>query len=74
MNHVVRMINKKTGIINTIAGNHHTVKGLKNNPTEKDPLKLNLPEISSMDYHQGQLFIPTDLTPEEGDLTVLARH
>jgi hypothetical protein len=71
MNHVVRMINRKSGIIRTIAGNHNCVKGMSNNPKEKDPLKLNLPEISSMDYYDGHLFVPTDLSPEVGDLAVL---
>ncbi len=71
MNHVVRMIHKNSGIISTIAGNHNSVKGMPNDLKEKDPLKLNLPEISSMDYHGGRLFVPTDLTPDEGDLTVL---
>ncbi len=73
-NHVVRMINKKSGIVRTIAGNHDSVKGRKNSPKEKDPLKLNLPEISSMDYFGGQLFVPTDLTDETGDLAVLSRR
>jgi hypothetical protein len=73
MNHVVRMIQKKTGIIRTIAGNPNSVKGMPNDPGEKDPLKLNLPEISSMDYYKGRLFVPTDLSPEEGDLAVLRR-
>ncbi len=72
-NHVVRMIDKKSGVITTIAGRHNSVKGLSNNPDEKDPLKLNLPEISSMDYHDGHLFVPTDLTQEEGDLAILIR-
>lgn len=72
-NHVVRIIHRKSGTITTIAGNHKSIKGKSNNPEEKDPLKLNLPEISSMDYHNGQLFIPTDLTPETGDLAVLRR-
>jgi hypothetical protein len=45
-----------------------------NNPEEKDPLKLNLPEISSMDYYNGQLFVPTDLSPEAGDLAILRRQ
>jgi len=71
MNHVVRMIHKKSGIIRTIAGNHNAVKGKGNDLEEKDPLKLNLPEISSMDYWNGQLFIPTDLSPEVGELAVL---
>lgn len=73
MNHVVRMIHKKSGIIKTVAGNRNSVKGMPNDLREKDPLKLNLPEISSMDYHKGRLFVPTDLTPEEGDLAVLRR-
>ena len=72
-NHVVRMIHKKSGIITTIAGNHNSVEGLSNDPDERDPLKLNLPEISSMDYYDGHLFVPTDLTQEEGDLAVLRR-
>jgi hypothetical protein len=73
MNHVVRMVDRKSGIITTIAGNHNSVKGMSNNAEEKDPLKLNLPEISSMDYYDGQLFVPTDLSPEVGDLAVLKR-
>jgi len=72
-NHVVRMIQRKSGIIRTIAGNHNSVEGRSNNPAEKDPLKLNLPEISSMDYYDRHLFVPTDLSPEAGDLAVLGR-
>lgn len=72
-NHVVRMINKKSNIIETIAGNRNSVKGKSNNLETRDPLSLNLPEISSMDYHDGHLFVPTDITPEEGDLVVLTR-
>ena len=73
MNHVVRMINRKLNIIRTIAGNHHSVAGMSNNPDEKDPLRLNLPEISSMDYWNGHLFVPTDLSPETGELAVLRK-
>jgi hypothetical protein len=73
MNHVVRMVNRKSGIITTIAGNHDSVKGKSNNLKEKNPLKLNLPEISSMDYYDGDLFVPTDLTRETGDLAVLRK-
>ena len=72
-NHVVRMIQKNTNIIETIAGNHEAITGKKNRPAEADPFKLNLPEISSMDYHCGYLFVPTDIAPEEGDLALLAR-
>jgi hypothetical protein len=72
-NHVVRMIHKKSNIVETIAGSRNRVKGKSNNLEEKDPLELNLPAISSMDYHDGYLFVPTDITPEEGDLAVLTR-
>ena len=72
-NHVVRMINRKSGTIITIAGNRNSVKGMSNNLDEKDPFKLNLPEISSMDYYDGQLLVPTDISDETGDLAVLKR-
>jgi hypothetical protein len=72
-NHVVRMIYRKSGIITTIAGKHNSVKGLSNSPKEKDPLKLNLPEISSMDYYDGHLYVPTDITQTDGDLAVLRK-
>ena len=72
-NHVVRMIYKESGIIRTIAGKRNSVEGMSNNPEEKEPLKLNLPEISSMNYHNGRLFIPTDLSSETGDLAVLRK-
>jgi hypothetical protein len=72
-NHVVRMIERKTGIIQTIAGNHENVSERRNDPEQRDPLKLNLPKISSMDYYDGRLFIPTDLTDDLGDLIVLRK-
>ncbi len=72
-NHVVRMIHADSGNIRTIAGNHNSLSGKSNDPEETDPLKLNLPEISSMDYYDDRLFVPTDLTPETGDLVVLRR-
>jgi hypothetical protein len=34
---------------------------------------LSLPAISSMDYHAGELFVPTDLADGSGDLVVLRR-
>jgi len=73
-NHVVRMIQRKTCIIDTIAGKHESVDGKENNSNETDPFKLNLPQISSMDYHNGRLFVPTDITTDTGDLVVLKRH
>jgi sugar lactone lactonase YvrE len=72
-NHVVRMIHRKTGIIQTIAGNQKSVDEKRNEPELRDPLKLNLPKISSMDYYDGRLFIPTDLTDNLGDLIVLRK-
>jgi hypothetical protein len=72
-NYVVRMIRKETGTIETIAGSHSPNEE-KNDPNEKDPLKIRLPKISSMDYHDGRLFVPTDLaTIESGDLVVLRK-
>jgi hypothetical protein len=72
-NHVVRMIHRRTGIIGTIAGKHESIDGKSNNSKEIDPLKLNLPQISSMDYHNGRLFVPTDITTDIGDLIVLKK-
>jgi hypothetical protein len=70
-NHVVRLIDKETGIIETIAGNHENANEESNDPGETDPFKLNLPKISSMDYHSGRLFVPTDLTKDAGDLIIM---
>ncbi len=67
------MIDKKSLTITTIAGKHDSTEGLGNDLAERDPMKLNLPEISSMDYYKGNLFVPTDITSEEGDLAVLRK-
>jgi hypothetical protein len=72
-NHVVRMIEKETGIIRTLAGKYGNDREEQNNPKETDPLRLNLPKISSMDYHNSRLLIPTDITAESGDLIVLRK-
>jgi hypothetical protein len=72
-NDVVRMVHRKTGIIGTIAGDHKNIHEGKNNTNETDPLKLNLPKISSMDYHSDRLFVPTDITSNVGDLIVLRK-
>jgi hypothetical protein len=42
--------------------------------SETNPLNVNLPKISSMDYHGGRLFIPTDLNGASGDLIVLRKR
>lgn len=72
-NRVVRMIERESGIISTIAGRPDGAAEAGNDPTERDPLRLNLPMISSMDYHGGHLFVPTDLVRNSGDLAVLRR-
>ena len=72
-NHVVRMIDGITGVISTIAGTQGADDGRANDPNERDPLRLKLPKISSMDYHGNRLFVPTDLAADSGDLVVLRR-
>ncbi|HVO79689.1 MAG TPA: hypothetical protein VMT28_03100 [Terriglobales bacterium] len=72
-NHVVRMIDGATGVISTIAGGERADEERANDPNERDPLRLNLPKIGSMDYHDNRLFVPTNLTADSGDLVVLRR-
>lgn len=73
LNHVVRMIDRGSGIITTIAGRPDADPDRANDPAERDPLRANLPQISSMDYDRGRLFVPTDLVRDAGDLVVLRR-
>jgi hypothetical protein len=72
-NHVVRMIEADTGLISTIAGRPVVDEERPNDPDEFDPLRLNLPQLSSMDQFDGRLLVPTDLTADTGDLAVLRR-
>lgn len=72
-NHVVRMIERDSGVITTIAGRPVVDGERANDPAERDPLRVNLPQISSMDYDRGRLFVPTDLAHESGDLVVLRK-
>jgi hypothetical protein len=72
-NHVVRMIHHSSGVIDTIAGSRVVDVNRKNDPDETNPYNLNLPEISSMDYFQGRLLVPTDLASGSGDLAVLRK-
>ncbi|MBZ5595624.1 MAG: hypothetical protein LAP39_25575 [Acidobacteriia bacterium] len=67
------MIDSTTGVISTIAGTQGANDERANDLNERNPLRLNLPKISSMDYHDNRLFIPTDLTADSGDLVVLRR-
>jgi hypothetical protein len=70
-NHVVRMINAKTNVIQTIAGDSYCDGEEPNDPKVKDPLSLRLPKIRSIDYFHGNLFVPTDISESTGDLAVL---
>ncbi len=71
-NHAVRMIHHSSGIMETIAGRRGADSSQRNDVHDPNPLNLNLPEISSMDYHGGDLLVPTDLT-SGGELVVLHR-
>lgn len=70
-NGVVRMIERKSSTISTIAGDANSKTEERNDTAERDPLGLRLPKISSMDYFDGRLYVPTDLTDGSGDLIVL---
>lgn len=72
-NRRVRMIDASSGTITTIAGGADADPGRPNDPAERDPLRLNLPQISSLDYAHGRLFVPTDLDSGGGDLAILQR-
>jgi hypothetical protein len=71
-NHVVRMVEASTNVISTIAGRPVIVAHQRNDPHETDPLNLNLPKLSALDYYAGKLFVPE----WDGDLIVLrsTRH
>lgn len=71
-NHVVRMVTARTGVISTIAGRPDADPDRANDDAETDPMRLNLPQISSMDVSRGRLYVPTDLGEGQGDLAVLA--
>jgi hypothetical protein len=72
-NQVVRMIQRRLNVIVTIAGRTNYSGEEMNDTRERDPFGLRLPKISSMDYYDGHLFVPTDLTDGSGDLVVLKR-
>lgn len=72
-NHVVRMVERSSGLISTIAGRPVADDDQANDASGQDPLRLNLPQISSMDYAAARLYIPTDLSGDRGDLVVLRR-
>jgi len=71
-NRVVRVIEKRSDTIRTIAGDTTFRGEARNDTNEADLFRLRLPKISSMDYHDHRLFVPTDLTEQSGDLVVLS--
>jgi hypothetical protein len=73
-NRVVRMIDRDNNVILTIAGDAGNENKEANKPKENDLLSLRLPAISSMDYYDGHLFVPTDLADDSGDLIVMKRN
>ena len=68
-NHVVRMVEKATNRISTIAGNSNIEPGKSSISSETHPHKLSLPLICSLDYYDGKLFIPE----WNGDLVILSK-
>ena len=68
-NHVVRMIERGTNLINTIAGCHSCQPEQPNPPSLTDPLDLNLPKICGMSYADGRLYLPD----YGGELVVLRK-
>jgi hypothetical protein len=72
-NYVVRMIDRRANVIRTIAGDAVNKSEEANSPNERDPMTLRLPKISSMDYFDGHLLVPTDLVDDAGDLIVLRK-
>lgn len=57
-NHVIRMIDRETGYISTIAGTNEIRSRVNDSPKTTNPLYLQMPRICSLDYYNGTLFIP----------------
>jgi hypothetical protein len=73
-NRVVRMIERAHNAITTIAGHTTSTSDKANAPEERDPLAVRPPKISSMEYFDGRLLVPTDLSENSGDLVVLTKR
>jgi hypothetical protein len=57
-------------VISTIAGRRAVIAHQRNDRREKNPLNLNLPKLSALDYHDGRLFIPE----WDGDLIIMKKN
>lgn len=66
-NNVLRMVDRKTNIIRTIAGNHKVDRTKRINLDEKNPLNMNMPYLVSVEYFQERLFV----SDWRGDLVIL---
>ncbi|MEK5024846.1 hypothetical protein [Paenibacillus sp. FSL M7-1046] len=66
-NHVVRRVDHSSGIITTIAGTPHIVSPAEHVLDTPDLFSLQLPRICSLDYYDGQLFVPE----WDGELIIL---
>jgi hypothetical protein len=68
-NHVVRMVERSSNRIATIAGRPHRQPGDRNNPLTTDPMLVNFHRIAGMHYFEDRLLI----VQEVGDYVVLKR-
>ncbi|NIA25679.1 MAG: hypothetical protein GWP04_08935 [Gammaproteobacteria bacterium] len=68
-NHVVRMVERSSNTITTIAGRFDYQPGDRNDPLVTDPMRLNFSRIAGMHYFDRLLYI----TQEKGELVILAK-
>ncbi|SCY96003.1 NHL repeat-containing protein [Alkaliphilus peptidifermentans] len=68
-NNVLRRVDRKTNIITTIAGKHKVDRTKRIDPNEKDPFKIDMPYLVSVEYFQGRLFV----SDWRGDLVIMKR-
>jgi DNA-binding beta-propeller fold protein YncE len=57
-NHVLRVVDRQTNIISTIAGKRDAQPHRRNDSGKTNPLELNLPKICSLDYYRNCIFLP----------------
>jgi len=69
-NRVVRMVERSSNRITTIAGRPNRQPGERNNPLATDPLQINFHRIAGMHYFEGRLFI---IQERGGDYIVLKK-
>lgn len=67
-NHVVRMVERSSNTITTIAGRTDFEPGDRNDPLTSDPMRVNFPRIAGMHHHDHRLYV----TQEKGELAILS--